>query len=112
MDRHTVYNSFLAYGIVRAKEENYEKSMEYFNKAQEILPGKVEPLLYRSVVYVLSARKEFPEVTLILIQDEIKRLEGVFLALKELDKAYDVNNAHSNQLFLRALVYYYLGKIT
>lgn len=45
------------------------------------------------------------------IQDEIKRLEMVFLALKELDKAYDMNNANSNQLFLRGLIYYYLGKI-
>lgn len=45
------------------------------------------------------------------MQDEIKRLEVVFLALKELDKAYDLSNSNSNQLFLRGLIYYYLGKI-
>jgi hypothetical protein len=30
--------------------------------------------------------------------------------LKELDKAYDVNDSNSNMLYLRALIYMYLGK--
>jgi hypothetical protein len=34
------------------------------------------------------------------------------MGLKELDKAYDINNSNSNLLFLRCLFYYYLGKIT
>ena len=34
----------------------------------------------------------------------------MFIALKELDKAYDVNEGNSNMLYLRAMIYLYLGK--
>lgn len=30
--------------------------------------------------------------------------------MKELDKAYDINDANSNMLYIRALIYLYLGK--
>jgi len=30
--------------------------------------------------------------------------------LKELDKAYDINDSNSNMLYLRSLIYMYLGK--
>jgi hypothetical protein len=30
--------------------------------------------------------------------------------LKELDKAYDMNDGNSNLLFIRSLIYAYLGK--
>lgn len=40
----------------------------------------------------------------------MRSLEEIFSGLKELDKAYDVNDSNSNMLYFRGLVYLYLGK--
>ncbi len=37
-------------------------------------------------------------------------LELIFEALKQLDKAYDITDSNSNLLFIRSLIYAYLGK--
>jgi hypothetical protein len=46
----------------------------------------------------------------VLFQDELKTLEEIFTGLKELDKGYDVNDGNSNMLYIRSLIYLYLGK--
>lgn len=42
--------------------------------------------------------------------EELKSLEEIFSALKELDNAYDTNDSNSNMLYYRSLIYLHLGK--
>ena len=45
----------IAEGIVHSKNAMYDKAFELFNRAQALLPNKLEPYLYRSVNHVLMA---------------------------------------------------------
>lgn len=61
-DRHAIFNMLIAQGIVEAKNSSFDKAVEFFNKAQALLPNKIEPYLYRSVNHVLMACKTMGEV--------------------------------------------------
>lgn len=61
-DRHAIFNMYLTQGIIEAKTERWEGANDYYNKAQMLLPGKLQPYLYRAVTGVLMACKEHKDV--------------------------------------------------
>jgi tetratricopeptide (TPR) repeat protein len=92
--------------MVQGKE--YDKALEKFDEAQNVIsqggaPLKTEPFIYRAMTFAEKTRNMGSK-------DDLQTLEEVFIALKELDKAYDINDSNSNMLFLRSLIYMHLGK--
>lgn len=69
----------IAEGIVSAKTDSFDQAFELFNRAQTLLPNRLEPYLYRSVTHVLFACRTLGDVSVCLYSGRNKKTgDGFF----------------------------------
>jgi hypothetical protein len=95
----------LCEGIIEVEQGHYNNGTEYFNKAKEVFPNKVEPYIYIAVTYVREANdairaQNSPE-------NEKRRQTAVIRAMDEMNSGHLINDANSNLLYHRTILSYY-----
>lgn len=103
LDKASTYNKLLCEGILSAQNNQFELSMNYFNKANKMFPNKMEPHFYKSMTLVKFTNKLIPKT------DTKKRTQYLQNALKHLEKAVEHNDNNANLYFHRGLLRFALG---
>jgi tetratricopeptide (TPR) repeat protein len=105
-DQISCFNQHLCEGIVEAERKHYEEGINFFRKAKDVFPNKVEPYIYTAVTFVREIND------LIRHQPyshelEQKRQAAVLRAMDEMNSGNLINDANSNLLYHRAILCYY-----
>ena len=100
MDQPSLYNKFVAEGLTKIKENDFDLATKMFTNASNIFPLKSDPFFYIAITLimnyydVISKSKKNKEIKLLYFRK----------ALKNFDKACDLNKFCSNLYFYRGII--------
>ena len=98
-----MYNKLLCEGILAAEVENFEKAEENFEKSLKVYPNKMEPYFYKACLSIQAFCKTRQK------SDKTKLANCLSTALKDIEKALEINENCSNLYYIKALILYTLG---
>ncbi|CAD8188211.1 unnamed protein product [Paramecium pentaurelia] len=104
LEKASLYNKFLCHGIIKYEDNELEQSKKQFQLAHKILPNKIEPLFYQSIIqikkYCSSLEKSSEE-------NRIKYLKNALNLLEVASKICE----QSNLLFYKGILHFAFGNI-
>jgi len=106
LDQGSTYNKLLCEAILAAESDNADLASKKFAQAQKIFPNKMEPHFYRAVLTINTFYKAHPKPE----TEEFNN--GIDSAIQDFEKCLELNDNCSNLFYVRALVFYALGKFS
>lgn len=97
INKASIYNLELSYGLLAASKQNYQVTMQHLEKCLKIFPRKAEPHLYHAAIVLNESLSKNEEYLL----KEADDLMSHAMKMKEID---------SEMLFFRACVRYIMQK--
>ncbi|CAD8205734.1 unnamed protein product [Paramecium octaurelia] len=101
LDPPQLYNKVICEGVVMTQQNYFEKAQSLFQKASQIIPGKMEPHFYKALTLIQFVSK-------LQMNGKDKLIKN---ALKYLDKAVTLNDNSSNLLYHRGIIRFYFGQL-
>ncbi|CAD8164820.1 unnamed protein product [Paramecium octaurelia] len=103
LEKASLYNKFLCYGIIKYEDNELEQSKREFSLAHKMLPNKMEPLFYQAIIQIkkyCTCQQSSEENRLKYLKDALNLLEAASKICEQ-----------SNLLFYKGILHFAFGNL-